>query len=116
MGLAILAPMAMARTYDVDMEDFWLMNDTLDVLRSLTSALVARLDDHDLLVKLNERSQLTFSRVDQLVTSIEEKQDDLDSRVRGLEQARWMMLGGAMALGTVGSVIGWLLTLAFKHQ
>jgi hypothetical protein len=77
--------------------------------REIASALIGRLDDHDLLVKLNTRSELTFARVDQLVTSIEQKQDNLDTRVDKLEKTLAMVYGGAFVLSLLGSGVGYLI-------
>jgi hypothetical protein len=95
-------------------EEPWSMDDVKDLVRSVTNALMARLDDHDILVKLNTRSELTFTRVDELVTSIERKQESLDSRVDKLEQMRSMIYGAAFVLGLIGSALGSLIGYIFR--
>lgn len=115
MGLAILHPMTPAFTANPGMEGNWPMDDVKELVRGVTNALLARLDDHDLLVKLNTRSELTFVRVDELVTSIEKKQETLDSRVDKLEQMRAMVYGGAFVLGVIGSVLASMVEWIVKH-
>jgi hypothetical protein len=85
--------------------DSWSVEDITEVIRGIGSALISRLDDHDLLVKLNERAEMTFRRVDELKGTIEMRQANHDDRLRALEQARWMMLGAAAAFGAIASVV-----------
>lgn len=80
-------------------------DDLHDLVKGITSALVGRLDDHDLLVKLNTRSEMTFQGVSELKTSIEAKQTNLDMRIRVLEQGYWKMIGAAAAVGAIASAL-----------
>lgn len=105
MSAGILTLMTPALRAKISVGGSWSVEDITEVLRGIGTALLQRLDDHDLLVKLNERAQMTFQSVAELKTSIETKQGNLDDRLRALEQARWMMLGAAAAFGAIASVV-----------
>jgi hypothetical protein len=80
-----------------------------DEMLRLVKSLDERLDrqkmtDHDMLIRLT-------TNVDQVIVTLKEIKDGhasqmaaLEVRVAALEQARWMMLGAASAVGALASV------------
>lgn len=56
-------------------------------------------NDHDLLIRLDEKVETLIRKVDALT-------DDHEDRIRSLERQRWLFAGGASVIGTMG---GWLI-------
>jgi hypothetical protein len=81
------------------------LEDLHELIKGIAAAFIGRMDDHDLLVRLNTRSEMTFLGVTELKTTIEAKQRDLDSRLRALEESRWRMLGAAGMVGAIASAV-----------
>jgi hypothetical protein len=54
--------------------------------------------DHDILIRLDERTRNMDKKVDQLT-------NDHESRLRSLERARWIVGGAASVVGIIGGYV-----------
>jgi hypothetical protein len=63
------------------------------------------LNDHDLLIRLNTISERIAADLGDVKTSVLNQLANIETRVRALEQARWMMLGAAGVLGIIGNLV-----------
>ncbi len=100
-GTGILSLMAHSVPVQNSAEGSWPVEDLKEILRGLGTSLIQRLDDHDVLLQLNERSRLMFDKVDGLVENVQAKQADHESRIRRLERMVAIGLGALAALDIV---------------
>ena len=72
---------------------------------------VRNLSDHDLLIRLSRDSETMVSTLREIKESQSTQTQSLDTRVRALEEAKWMMYGAAAAFGAVA---GWIVSLVHR--
>lgn len=72
----------------------WEMDEVKELLRNLSNAVVARLDDHDVLIELRTTQTLMFQQMQALNSSLSETVKDHERRIRLIEKSLTYILGG----------------------
>jgi hypothetical protein len=68
-------------------------------------------DDHDLLVRIDERTKTLSSDFLDFKNKLIPQFTDYENRIRSLEKAKWTWAGAVTALGSLG---GWFLNSFFR--
>ncbi len=73
------------------------------------------MSDHDLLIRLNTQSEGIAGQLARLADTHSAQANGVETRLRALEQARWMILGAAAAFGAVAGLVVQVLTGYVRH-
>ncbi len=73
---------------------------------------VQKMTDHDILIRLSTQSEGIATQLNNLATNQARDAANMDTRVRALEQARWMIVGAAAAVGALAGYLSQFL----KHS
>lgn len=66
---------------------------------------VQKMTDHDILIRLSTQSEGISTQLNNLASSQARDSANMDTRVRALEQARWMMVGASAAVGAIAGLL-----------
>lgn len=65
---------------------------------------VQKMTDHDILIRLSTQSEGIASQLNNLASNQARDSANMDTRVRALEQARWMMVGASAVIGALAGL------------
>lgn len=66
---------------------------------------VQKMTDHDILIRLSTQSEGISVQLNNLATNQARDSANMDTRVRALEQARWMIVGAAAVVGAIAGLL-----------